>query len=91
MRTAIITDSNSGIFQAEAEQLGIYTVSMPVILDGKTYYEGTTLRHEKINRMLEDGATVSTSQPAPADVAKPGSEPFWTAMMKWYISPCPVG
>ena len=80
MRTAIITDSNSGIFQAEA-----------VILDGKTYYEGTTLRHETLYRLLEDGATVSTSQPAPADVAKPGSEPFWTAMMKWYISPCPVG
>lgn len=76
MRTAIITDSNSGIFQAEAEQLGIYTVSMPVILDGKTYYEGTTLRHETLYRLLEDGATVSTSQPAPADVAKTWERAF---------------
>ena len=49
---------------------------MPVILDGKTYYEGTTLRRETLYRLLEDGATVSTSQPAPADVAKTWERAF---------------
>ena len=33
-RVAIVTDSNSGISQAEAGKLGIYVVPMPFIIDG---------------------------------------------------------
>lgn len=40
MRTAIVTDSNSGIFENEAKKLGIYIVPMPSVIDRKTYYEG---------------------------------------------------
>ena len=43
MRTAIVTDSNSGIFEQEAKQMGIRVIPMPVILDEKTYYEGRDL------------------------------------------------
>ena len=43
MRTAIITDSNSGIFEEEGRERGIYIVPMPVIIEGKTYYEGLRL------------------------------------------------
>ena len=47
MRTAIVTDSNSGIFEQEAKQMGIRVIPMPVILDEKTYYEGRDLSHRE--------------------------------------------
>ena len=34
MKTAIMTDSNSGISKSEARKLGIYSLPMPVIIDG---------------------------------------------------------
>lgn len=68
MKTAIVTDSNSGIFPAEGEKLGIFIMPMPVILDGKEYFEGVDLTHSEFYQKLQDGADASTSQPAPGDV-----------------------
>lgn len=68
MRTAIVTDSNSGIFEKEARELGIYVVPMPVIIEGKTYYEGIDLTHEEFYQCLLEHKNVSSSQPSPADV-----------------------
>ena len=39
MNVAIVTDSNSGIFEEEGKILGVHVIPMPVILEGKTYYE----------------------------------------------------
>ena len=36
---AIVTDSNSGISQAEAKELGIYVIPMPFLVDGKLYFD----------------------------------------------------
>lgn len=68
MKTAIVTDSNSGIFPEEGSELGIYVMPMPVILDGKEYFEGVDLTHEEFYQKLQEGADASTSQPAPGDV-----------------------
>ena len=46
MKTAIITDSNSGITQEEAKQIGIYVVPMPVLIDGDIFYEDITLTQD---------------------------------------------
>ena len=46
-KVAVLTDSNSGIVQAEAEELGIYVVPMPFMIDGETYYEDITLTQEQ--------------------------------------------
>lgn len=70
MRTAIITDSNSGVTAAEARELGVRVVPMPVIIDGQTYYEGVDLFPEAFYQMLRAGRDVSTSQPAPEDVTR---------------------
>ena len=43
MNVAIVTDSNSGIFEEEGKILGVHVIPMPVILEGKTYYEGIDL------------------------------------------------
>lgn len=67
-KTAIITDSNSGILEQEAECLGIYTVPMPVVIEGQVYYEGKNLTHAQFYQQLLKKKQISTSQPAPADV-----------------------
>lgn len=64
MRTAIVTDSNSGIFEEEGRKLGIYIIPMPVVIDGETYYEGMNLTHEEFYQFLSEGRAVSSSQPA---------------------------
>lgn len=67
-KTAIVTDSNSGITQDEARALGIYVVPMPFFIDGELFQEGVTLDHAEFFRRMAAGADISTSQPAPGDV-----------------------
>ena len=38
-KIAIVTDSNSGITQAQAKHLGIEVIPMPFFIDGKLYLE----------------------------------------------------
>ena len=65
-RVAIVTDSNSGITQEEAKELGIYVVPMPFFVNGKVYFEDIDLSQEQFYKLLEEDADVSTSQPYPA-------------------------
>ena len=69
MKVAIVTDSNSGITQESAKELGIFVIPMPAIIDGKIFYEDITLTQEQFYEKLESDASVSTSQPNPEDVA----------------------
>ena len=68
MRTAIITDSNSGVTAQEARRLGVWVVPMPIIVDSRTRFEGVDLFAEEFYRLLVQGHSVSTSQPAPGDL-----------------------
>lgn len=68
MKTAIMTDTNSGISVEEGARLGIFVLPMPVLIDGETYYEGVNLTHENFYRSQKEGRATSTSQPAPSDV-----------------------
>ena len=68
MKTAIVTDSNSGIFEKEGRRLGVYVIPMPVIIEGKTFFEGRDLTHEEFYRCLLEHKEVSSSQPSPGDV-----------------------
>jgi len=77
MKTAIITDSNSGITQSEAKELGIYVVPMPVLIDGELYFEDLTLSQDQFYEKLKSDANVSTSQPNPMDVGE-----IWTEALK---------
>ena len=42
-RVAIVTDSNSGISQKEAKELGIYVIPMPFFVNEKIYFEDIDL------------------------------------------------
>lgn len=68
MKTAVMTDSNSGITQSEARELGIFSLPMPVIIDGETCYEGIDLTQEMFYASLTGGKEVTTSQPSPGEV-----------------------
>ena len=68
MRTAVMTDSNSGITKIEAEEMGIFLIAMPVIIEGETHFEGQDLTQENFYKSLINGKDISTSQPAPGFV-----------------------
>ncbi len=67
-RIAIVTDSNSGITQSQAKEMGIYVLPMPFYINGELYYEDITLAQEEFYQRLAEDADISTSQPAPGDV-----------------------
>ena len=52
MRTAIATDSNSGITQEQAAKLGIYVLPMPFMINGEMFYEGVNLTHEEFFKRI---------------------------------------
>ena len=53
MKTAIITDTNSGITPALAEEMGIFLLPMPVIIDGNVRFEGIDLTEEEFYACLK--------------------------------------
>ena len=53
---AIVTDSNSGITQLQAEELGISVLPMPFMINGETYFEGINLTQEEFYQKLQTGA-----------------------------------
>ena len=67
-KVAIITDSNSGITQAQAKELGIRVLPMPFMIGEKTYFEDISLTQDEFYEKLESGADVVTSQPSPEAV-----------------------
>ncbi len=68
-KVAVMTDSNSGITQAEAKEIGIRVLPMPFVIDEETFFEDITLGQEQFYQKLgQAGTTVSTSQPAVEDV-----------------------
>lgn len=78
-KTAIVTDTNSGLTAQQAEEEGIYLVPMPVIIDGDTYFEDVSISQEEFFTRLCRGADVSTSQPAPGDLLE-----LWDHLLESY-------
>lgn len=67
-KIAIVTDSNSGITQEQAKEMGIYVLPMPFYIDGELFYEGVTLDRETFFEKQEADADITTSQPSPGEV-----------------------
>lgn len=76
---AVVTDSNSGISQQEAKELGIQVLPMPFFVNNVLHFEDIDLTQDEFYRRLEEGADVSTSQPSPADVIE-----LWEKLLKNY-------
>lgn len=73
----IVTDSNSGITQAEAKELGIFVIPMPFLINGEEFFEDINLTQEQFYEHLQGDATVSTSQPAAISVTE-----LWDELLK---------
>ncbi len=78
-KVAIATDSNSGITQEEAKELGIRVLPMPFFINGELYLEDITLTQEEFYQRLLEDADISTSQPSPGDVID-----LWDEILKEY-------
>ncbi|MDR1766455.1 MAG: DegV family protein [Lachnospiraceae bacterium] len=68
MSVAVMTDSNSGITQAQSKELGIFVLPMPFIIDGEVLLEDKDFDREDFYQKLTGGSDISTSQPAPGSV-----------------------
>ena len=79
MKIAVVTDSNSGITQIQAKEMGITVLQMPFMIDGETYYEDITLTQEQFYQRLKDNADIATSQPTPDSILK-----MWDGLLKEY-------
>ncbi len=79
MKIAVVTDSNSGITQAQAKEMGVTVLPMPFMIDGETYYEDITLTQEQFYQRLKDNADIATSQPTPDSILK-----MWDGLLKEY-------
>lgn len=62
-KVAILTDSNSGITQAESKELGIFVEPMPFYINGELYYEDIDLSQEEFYEKLTQGGEITTSMP----------------------------
>lgn len=78
-KIAIVTDSNSGITQAEAKKLGITVLPMPFYINDELYFEDITLTQEQFYDYLEQDADISTSQPSPGSVTD-----LWDSLLEEY-------
>ena len=68
MKTAIVTDTNSGISADFAAINQIYLINMPVIIDNQVFYEGKDINEENFFDFIKNKNQVLTSQPPPAEV-----------------------
>ena len=78
-KIAIVTDSNSGITQAQAKRLGIEVIPMPFFIDGKLYLEDITLTQEEFYQHLTQDSDISTSQPALGEIME-----LWDRLLEEY-------
>ncbi len=78
-KVAIVTDSNSGITQAKAKEMGITVLPMPFYINEELFFEDITLTQEKFYERLQEDADISTSQPSPGDVLD-----LWNKLLEEY-------
>lgn len=78
-KTAIVTDSNSGITPAQAEEMGAYVLPMPFMINGNTYFEEISLSVSDFYQHLSEGADIVTSQPSPESIMD-----LWDTLLKDY-------
>ena len=78
-KIAIVTDSNSGITQKMAKEMGVYVLPMPFFMNGELFLEDISLSQEEFYKYLTEDADISTSQPSPKDLTD-----LWDQILKEY-------
>ena len=78
-RVAVLTDSNSGITQIEAKELGVSVIPMPFFINGQMYLEDINLTQEEFYKHLVEDSEISTSMPSPGECID-----AWEKLLKEY-------
>lgn len=78
-KVAVMTDSNSGITQAEGKELGITVLPMPFYIDNEMYYEDIDLTQGEFYERLKSDCEIKTSMPLVGDVTDK-----WDEILKEY-------
>ena len=78
-RVVVVTDSNSGITQAEAKELDVVVMPMPFYIDEEMFYEDIDLTQEQFYAKLAEGGDIKTSMPLVGDVTDK-----WDELLKEY-------
>ncbi len=78
-KIAVVVDTNSGITQEEAKELGVFVVPMPFIIGDDVLYEGVDLSQEEFYRLQKEGAKITTSQPNINSIVE-----LWEELLKSY-------
>ena len=78
-KVAIVTDSNSGITQIEAKELGVSVIPMPFFINGQMYLEDINLTQEEFYKHLVEDSEISTSMPSPGECID-----AWEKLLKEY-------
>lgn len=78
-KVAVITDSNSGMTQKEAKEVGVFVLPMPFMINNEEFYEDITLTQQEFYEKLKNEADISTSQPSIESVTG-----LWDEVLKQY-------
>lgn len=78
-KVIIMTDSNSGITQAQAKEMGVVVLPMPFYINEEMFYEDIDLSQEQFYEKLQAGGDIKTSMPLVGDVADK-----WDELLKEY-------
>mgnify|MGYP002671845648 FL=1 len=78
-KVAIVSDSNSGITQSEAKELGVAILPMPFFINGETLYEDIDLTQDEFYQKLKEDVEISTSMPLVGNVTD-----LWDELLKEY-------
>lgn len=78
-RVALLCDSSADISEAEAKELGIHVLRMPIIIDNETFTEGVDIFDEDILKALKADKKISTTQPSPGSMLA-----LWDELLKEY-------
>lgn len=78
-KVAVVSDSNSGITQVQAKELGVTILPMPFFAGDKTLYEDIDLTQDEFYQMLSGNTDISTSMPLVGNVTD-----TWDELLKDY-------
>ena len=78
-KVIIMTDSNSGITQTQAKEMGVVVLPMPFYINEEMFYEDIDLSQEQFYEKLQAGGDIKSSMPLVGDVTDK-----WDELLKEY-------
>ena len=78
-KVIIMNDSNSGITQTQAKEMGVVVLPMPFYINEEMFYEDIDLSQEQFYEKLQAGGDIKTSMPLVGDVTDK-----WDELLKEY-------